>query len=271
MEDIYLIKTDSLGDTIWARTYGDSLRNGGWCVQQTIDGGYVIAGATILSLGDFLDFYLVKIDSLGNVLWEKTYGGNSHDGALSVQQTSDTGYVIAGYTESFGAGSSDAFLVKTDSGGNLLWERTYGGIYWDHGFSVQQTSDGGYVVVGGTRSFGAGNGDVYLIKTDQDGLTGISESSSREGPAVSDVRLLQNTQNPFHRSTQISYSLPQATEVTLAIYDITGRLVETVVNETQQPGIHQVRWGRKSNPSAVYFYSLKAGESVSTKKMIVVE
>jgi hypothetical protein len=85
------------------------------------------------------------------------------------------------------------------------------------------------------------------------------------------ARILQNHPNPFHHTTQISYSLPTTTEVTLSIYDITGRLVETLVNETQQPGIHQVRWNRESNASGVYFYRLKAGEFVETRKMVVVE
>jgi hypothetical protein len=83
--------------------------------------------------------------------------------------------------------------------------------------------------------------------------------------------LLQNTPNPFHHSTSISYCLPDASQVTLSICDITGRLVETPVKGTQQPGIHEVRWNRKTNPSGVYFYQLNAGESIATKKMVVVE
>jgi hypothetical protein len=86
-----------------------------------------------------------------------------------------------------------------------------------------------------------------------------------------DFRLSENRPNPFHRSTLISYSLPSPTSVTLSIYDITGRLVETLVNETQQPGIHQVRWARKANPSGVYFCTLRTGEFAETRKMVVVE
>jgi len=99
--------------------------------------------------------------------------------------------------------------------------------------------------------------------------TGVQEGFER--PAASDFRLWENYPNPFGHSTSISYSLPAATQVTLAIYDITGRLAETLVNEIQQPGIHQVRWDRKSNPSGVYFYRLRAGEFVETRKMVVVE
>jgi hypothetical protein len=103
------------------------------------------------------------------------------------------------------------------------------------------------------------------------GPTAVDETVPRLRVGDSDTRLLQNLPNPFYGSTLISYSLRATSDITLSICDITGRLVETLVNEIQQPGIHQVRWNRESNPSGVYFYRLKAGESISTKKMVVVE
>jgi hypothetical protein len=100
--------------------------------------------------------------------------------------------------------------------------------------------------------------------------TGVSEKRVRRGSGPV-TRLLQNAPNPFTISTTVSYILPATTDVTLAIYDFTGRLVETLVNETQEPGVHQVNWNRRDNPSGVYFYSLRAGEFVETRKMVVVE
>jgi hypothetical protein len=102
----------------------------------------------------------------------KTYGGTGWDSASSVQQTSDGGYIVAGYTYSFGAGWGDIFLIKTDANGNIIWAKTYGGTDYDRASSVQQTSYGGYIVAGETRSFGAGYFDIILIKTDANGNIG---------------------------------------------------------------------------------------------------
>jgi hypothetical protein len=168
-QDVYLIKTEPNGSGQWQKTYGGSESDYGNSVQQTSDGGYIIAGSTTSFGAGSSDVYLIKTDSNGNSQWEKTFGGGNYDFAQSVQQTKNGGYVIAGHTYSFGAGSSDVYLIKTDSNGNSQWEKTFGGSDWDWGNSVQQTKDGGYVIAGHTYSFGAGEYDVYLIKTEPNG------------------------------------------------------------------------------------------------------
>jgi len=153
-----------LGNEEWSRTYGGALADFGKSVQQTSDGGFIIAGYTYSYGEGGYDAYLIKVDSKGNEKWSKTFGGSLGDYAHSVQQTSDGGYIIAGQTNSIGAGDYDMLLIKTDSHGNEEWEKTYGGAEIDYAYSLQQTSDG-YVLVGSTSSFGIDH-DVYLIKTD---------------------------------------------------------------------------------------------------------
>ncbi|MFQ5869355.1 MAG: T9SS type A sorting domain-containing protein, partial [Candidatus Zixiibacteriota bacterium] len=161
--DFYLVKTDSLGDTLWTRTFGTSLDEKAWCVQQTTDGGYVFVG-NIDYGGGISNVHLEKIDSSGNTLWTREYGSDSLSSAYSVQQTTDGGYIIAGLTAHRAAASGEVYLVKTDASGDTLWTRTYGGNQKDLAHSVQQTTDGGYLVAGLTRSFGQGLYDVYLLK-----------------------------------------------------------------------------------------------------------
>jgi len=109
--------------------------------------------------------------------WWRTYGGTNYDHGYSVQQTTDGGYIIAGYTSSFGG--SDVYLIKTNAAGDTLWTRTHGGRQGSRGYSVQQTSDGGYIITGYTFSFGAGLYDVYLIKTDSLGNVGVAEEDPK--------------------------------------------------------------------------------------------
>ena len=129
MGDVYLIKTDYLGDTLWTKTFGRINSEVGHSVQQTTDGGYIVGGAT--SSEDttihIYDVYLIKTDSLGDTLWTKTYGGDGLEEGLSVQQTTDGGYIVVGETSSYGAGNTDVYLIKTDSLGDTLWTKTYGG------------------------------------------------------------------------------------------------------------------------------------------------
>lgn len=167
--DAYLIKMNSNGDTLWTQTFGGTELDVGYSVQQTSDGGYIVAGYTLSFGAGSYDIYLIKTDSDGDILWTETFGGTGSDMSYSVQQTTDAGYIIAGRTTSFGAGSSDVYLIKTDSTGNTQWTKTFGGTGSDMGYSVLQTTDGGYIVTGETSSYGAGSSDAYLIKTNSSG------------------------------------------------------------------------------------------------------
>jgi Secretion system C-terminal sorting domain len=165
--DVYLIKTDSGGEETWWYTYGGDQRDYATSVKQANDGGYIISGTT-QSFGEGIwNLLLMKTDSDGNELWMHAFGGVGSQNGWEVQQTSDEGYIVTGWTQSFGAGLHDVWLIKTDSGGNESWNQTYGGIESDQGFSVDQTSDGGYVIAGYTRTLG--DDDLWVIRTDSGG------------------------------------------------------------------------------------------------------
>jgi hypothetical protein len=164
--DFLLVKTDQQGNMLWNQTYGDNETDAAYSVVETDDGGFALAGRTDLGAGG-IDFWLVRTDADGNMLWNKTYGGIDLDWAWSVVETDDGGFAVAGDTSSFGAGASDAWLVRTDTSGNMLWNQTYGGTESDSLSSVIETSDGGFALVGDTSSSGVY--DVWLVKTDSDG------------------------------------------------------------------------------------------------------
>jgi len=171
-EDVYILKLDANGNKLWEKTFGGSDNDGAWSIQQTNDGGYVVAGYTSSFGAGSYDVYVLKLDTSGKEVWSKTFGGSSDDLAWSIQQTNDGGYIVAGYTKSFGAGSEDVYILKLDANGNKLWEKTFGGSYDERAYCIQQTRDGRYIVAGYTSSFGVGNYDVYIIKMDANGNTG---------------------------------------------------------------------------------------------------
>jgi len=156
---------------LWTRQYGGAAKDVGLSVQQTADSGYVIAGWTESFGAGATDFYLIKTNAAGDTLWTRTYGGASEDLGNSVQQTADGGYVIAGYTASFGAGDWDAYLIKTDAAGDTTWTRTFGTTGPDYGYSVRQTTDGGYVVTGQVHDSLTEEGKASIVKTDSNGGT----------------------------------------------------------------------------------------------------
>jgi hypothetical protein len=169
--DVYAIRTDSQGDALWTRTYGGAGSDEGYGIAETSDGGFVIAGSTqSYGSGDY-DVYLVRVDSDGNMLWKKTFGGEESDRGRAVILTANGGFLVAGSNESETPGTSDFYLIRTDPNGNQVWMRTYGGSDSDEAYSVIQTTDSGYLAVGSTRSYGAEGINIYLIKTNPSGDT----------------------------------------------------------------------------------------------------
>ena len=213
-QNVYLVKVSSNGYKMWEKDFGEAWNDDdiGSSVQQTTDGGYIIAGSTQSFGNGSGDVYLIKTDGSGDSLWTKTFGGGANDGGSSVQQTTDGGYIITGWTMSFGNGFSDVYLIKTDGSGTEQWSKTFGGGANDVGSSVQQTTDGGYIIVGNSvmsTSNASGESDVYLIKTDGNGNV-----TSTFNIPINPNRKLQKTVDILGKETK-----PQTNTPLIEIYD----------------------------------------------------
>jgi len=296
----FLIKTDANGNIIWAKTYGGTIGEYARSVQQTSDGGYIVAGYTASFGAGNGDFFLIKTDANGNIQWAKTYGGTSYDLATSVRQTSDGGYIVAGSTESFGAGGRDIFLIKTDANGNIIWAKTYGGIYRDSATSVQQTSDGGYIVAGYTDSFGAGGRDIFLIKTDANGNIGscsivrsvsstvntVSPTVNTPSPSVSSVSPTVNSVSPTITSPNPNVSEPCPLSISESCQCVSGLItpykggIKVSVSEEFEVKVYNVSGGVVKSVKGknevkielsrgVYFVEVVSGGKVIREKVII--
>lgn len=162
--DIWLLKTNASGDTLWSRLYGGSGTEGAGGIYQTPDNGYIFNGTTESFGAGSQDYMVIKIDALGYTQWVKTFGGPDSDYARGFCPTPDGGYLFIGSTKSYGAGNKDIWAIKTNTNGDTQWTRTYGGINADEGFGVAPTRDGGYAIGGMTSSYGLGSYDLYVIK-----------------------------------------------------------------------------------------------------------
>lgn len=193
-KDLWLVKTDSRGIEAWSKIIGGPNKDGGEIVRQINDGGYIIGGFTnSYGQGD-LDGWLIKTSPNGSVEWENTFGGKESDGFESFQITKDGGFILIGSTESIGNGGPDVWLVKTNSNGEMEWEKTFGGSEYDFGLFVQQTVNGGYIISGLSEE--NSNIDAWLIKTDSKGVEEWSRRYGGENHEIGEF-VYQTTDNGF--------------------------------------------------------------------------
>jgi hypothetical protein len=309
-QDVLLIKTDSIGNVQWTKTYGDSLDDRGYYVIQTTDSGYLIAGQKHGS--DYA--WLLKTDSNGDTLWTKTYDVLSGYGNLvSCALESNDGYLVTVSSYNFG------FLLKVDFSGDLLWlkeiEEATSGIVRCNSVSM---TDNGLYLIGTTISYryllsiyyhgGIAitdvNGNVIrkkrlcssfynfseitsAIQTSDNYYlaTGISDNNiflAKVAPSVTDLRqskkiisedfsLFQNYPNPFNPTTTIEFELPRSSEITLKIYNIVGEEIATLLSASLPSGSHSVAWDASHMASGVYLYRFQAGNHVETRKMVLMK
>lgn len=316
IEDLWLIKTDSAGDTLWTRIYGAEGPDCGCSVREVSDGGYVIAGYTSTDWS----LWLLRTDENGDIVWTSGLEGWWLGKGYSVTETSDGGWIVTGYVEPFddakhhlivarmdsdgdtlwtrmeqgwfpnGAGGvgrsvrpttdgnfiltgytsewkdviNDLFLIKMNPEGDTLWTRIYGGEAEDMGNSVDQTSDGGYIVAGETKSFGAGNYDIWLLRTDSEGdtLTGIRES-------VIDLASNWNVLSPVGREIVLRYGdYPHGFHA--SVFDASGRKVDELYASGPSGTITWPATPVTHHSPGVYFIKAASPGPVSVRKVVLI-
>jgi len=260
--DVLLIKTDSLGEVIWTNVIGGEDNDIGLCVRETSH-GYIISGQTKTE-GQSYDALLIKTDLSGNVLWSKTFGVDKSDAAFSVE-VSDNGYFLTGTTNGIWwvSNSGDMWAFKTDTDGNLLWEKIFNIAINDIAWSGIITSDGGYALTG-LAGYGFG-GDLWLAKLAPD------PSGIKNDQIPTNYLLYQNYPNPFNPVTKITFLIPRRSYVLLNVYDVLGNEVATLVNEEKPAGSYEVKFDGKGFTSGIYIYQLAAGNYTETKKMVLLK
>jgi hypothetical protein len=169
--DVYLLKINPDGDTLWTKKYGGMLAERAYAITSTQDTNFIVAGYTTSFGAGVFDVYLLKIKPDGDTLWTKTYGGKDWEKAYAITPTPDGDFIVAGYTGSFGYGFYDYYLLKVKLNGDTIWTKTYGGGSDEEATNIIPSSDGNFFVVGSTRTFGAGWCDVYLVKIKPNGDT----------------------------------------------------------------------------------------------------
>ncbi len=269
---IYLVKIDKYGDTTWTKGYGGV--GTGWSIVQLADGGYMAFGDREFSSPEGEDFWLLRLTPSGDTLWSRRYRNPSDDLGYGLDQCSDGGFVMTGEAyRNAGMDPTDVYVVRTNANGDTLWTKTVGGDLDDRSYCVKQTSDGGFIIVGRTQSFGAGEYDMYVVKLAPENPTGMAETPDTRPVSFA---LGANYPNPFNLATMIEFSLPQRARATIDIFDILGRKVRTLMKGTKSAGSHRVEWDGRDDSgeiasTGVYLYRLQAGEFVQTRKMVLLK
>ncbi len=273
---VYFIKIAASGDMIWEKTYGGSAYDFGSSVRQTHDGGFVICGYTSSMGAGARDGYVVRLDASGNLVWQKAFGYANSDEFGGIAETPAGDFIAVGNTvtritqrEQY----TDAYMVKLDKNGNQIWSKQFGGNLSDGLGKILNTSDGGYLNLGNTHSFGKSR-DIYLVKVNDDGIISSIDEKQNSQQSPENFVLYQNYPNPFNASTRIKFKVPEGKpeqRVSIRLFDILGRIHSTLLDTRKNPGVYEIQFTAKNLSSGVYFYQLIAGDNVFTKKMILLD
>jgi hypothetical protein len=269
--DVLAVKTDADGDSLWMRNYGGTGNDYGHSIRETADQGYIVTGS--IDLGGTLGHqaYLLRLRAGGAPAWEKAYGGGAIDAGYDVEELpGDGGYIICGYTTSYGGGQEDIYLIRAEADGDTLWTGTYGDSLREWGFEVEQTPDGGFIIAGSAMSYPPPAGDnLYLLKTRPD-------PAGVYGPAVRNGNHITVTAypSPSAAGVAIEYSLPAGAPARIAVFDLRGRLVRELLPSETEAGWNTTQWDARDHAGnrvapGIYFLKITAPGGSAVQKMVL--
>jgi hypothetical protein len=260
-KDVFIVKTDSLGNEKWRRFFGGSKDDAGYFVQQDLDKNYLISGRTDSYVSGFgTDMYLIKLDTNGDSLWTKTYGGNFMETSSGLWTTTDGGYILTGSSNTFSNGDFDGYVVKTNNNGDTLWTKHYGGTGVDYLSSVQQTSDNGYIFAGLTSILGSGDNNMYILKTDSLGEVLGPNGVTKKSSSSLNIEVYPNPSSGI-------FNIKSPTDkTTVTIINLLG---QTIYSESFNSGTIQIDLSQ--HPKGAYFYQVMNSDSglMNTGKIVI--
>jgi len=266
--NVYLIKTNAIGDTLWTKQFNGNGNSHGNYIQQTNDGGFIITGY-VEYYGVTSDIYLIRTDEIGDTLWTSKIGGQFDCMGFCVKQTTDEGFVVVGSIHDLGSDETyNAYILKTNSFGDSLWSQSYGDEL-SVANSIITTEEDEYIIAGSTNySSSPTQSDAFLLKlgyeTSTDNIINKSHFSAMNYP------------NPFNPSTSIKFSIQNESIAELSIFNVKGQMVKTLINESLNIGAYSVIWDGKNESgesvcSGIYFYQIKTQTETITKRMLLLK
>lgn len=271
--DIYLMRLNLSGDTLWTKRLGTQYLDDGYSIQLDYNNGLIIGGISYTS-SNVSKSMIINTDSSGKAIWQKTYSVEHNELLFSVRTLPKKGYVFCGTTDSVFGDLEKGFIRIIDLNGNVIHEKFYRALpYFTEIRSVETTTDNGLILCGVTQAVSGGHPKMYLVKTDSIGNiypVGI-ENNQTEIP--DEFNLYQNYPNPFNSTTIIEIDVKKKTDIELTIFDITGRQISKLERKNLIAGNYKYRFTFKDKylSSGVYFYSLKAGNKILTRKMFYIK
>lgn len=277
-EDGWLVKLNSNGNLEWKITYGGIDNDGVRCIRQTSDNGYIFTGYSGSNSGDVTgnhgayDYWTVRTDATGNIMWQKSLGGSGDDEALAVNETAEGGFIMAGNSISTDGdvtgnhGSQDYWLVKLSDEGSIDWQGSYGGTDFDNATSLQETADHGFIVGGTSSSINGdvsgnhGYDDIWIVRLE--GITAIDESPS---PLLSFSVYPQ----PLTAVSVLSFSLNTGSEAEVSLFDLAGRKIQSLLHAKLPAGTHRLPLDNFMQPAGIYLLRLTINSESILQKVIV--